>query len=82
MKKVENRQHFTLYTYALISLIVTDIFVIIFVDMTKNLKIRTKFKEFEDKIYYFGINLSEEEYKEIMNKILEYNGALNILQVE
>ena len=30
MKKVENRQHFTLYTYALISLIVTDIFVIIF----------------------------------------------------
>ena len=54
----------------------------IFVDMTKNLKIRTKFKEYEDKIYYFGINLSEEEYKEIMNKILEYNGALNILQVE
>ena len=50
--------------------------------MTKNLKIRTKFKEFEDKIYYFGINLSEEEYKEIMDKILEYNGALNILQVE
>ena len=30
MKKVENRQHFTLYTYALISLIVTNIFVIIF----------------------------------------------------
>ena len=30
MKKVENRQHFILYTYALISLIVTDIFVIIF----------------------------------------------------
>ena len=54
----------------------------IFVDMTKNLKIRTKFKEFEDKIYYFGINLSEEEYKEIIAKILEYNEALNILQVE
>ena len=52
----------------------------IFVDMTKNLKIRTKFKEFEDKIYYFGINLSEEEYKEIMDKILEYNEELNILQ--
>ena len=52
----------------------------IFVDMTKNLKIRTKFKEFEDKIYYFGINLSEEEYKEIIAKILEYNEALNILQ--
>ena len=50
--------------------------------MTKNLKIRTKFKEFEDKIYYFGINLSEEEYKEIMDKILEYNEELNILQVE
>ena len=30
MKKVKNRQHFILYTYALISLIVTDIFVIIF----------------------------------------------------
>ena len=30
MKKVENRQPFALYTYALISLIVTDIFVIIF----------------------------------------------------
>ena len=30
MKKVENRQHFILYTYALISLIVTNIFVIIF----------------------------------------------------
>ena len=30
MKKVENRRHFTLYIYALISLIVTDIFVIIF----------------------------------------------------
>ena len=54
----------------------------IFVDMTKNLKIRTKFKEYEDKIYYFGINLSEEEYKEIIYKILEYNGALNILQGE
>lgn len=54
----------------------------IFVDMTKNLKIRTKFKEFEDKIYYFGINLSEEEYREIIAKILGYNEALNILQVE
>ena len=52
----------------------------IFVDMTKNLKIRTKFKEFEDKIYYFGINLSEEEYKEIIYKILEYNEEINILQ--
>ena len=51
----------------------------IFVDMTKNLKIRTKFKEFEDKIYYFGINLSEEEYKEIIDKILKYNDYLNIL---
>ena len=51
----------------------------IFVDMTKNLKIRTKFKEFEDKIYYFGINLSENEYKEIINKILVYNENLNIL---
>ena len=31
MKKVENRQPFALYTYALISLIITDIFVIIFI---------------------------------------------------
>ena len=30
MRKVENRQHFNLYIYALISLIVTNIFVIIF----------------------------------------------------
>lgn len=51
----------------------------IFVDMTKNLKIRTKFKEFEDKVYYFGINLSEKEYKEIIDKILEHNDYLNIL---
>ena len=51
----------------------------IFVDMTKNLKLRTKFEEFEDKIYYFGINLSEEEYKEISDKILKYNDYLNIL---
>ena len=28
----------------------------------------------------FGINLSEEEYKEIIYKILEYNEELNILQ--
>ena len=47
--------------------------------MTKNLKLRTKFEEFEDKIYYFGINLSEEEYKEISDKILKYNDYLNIL---
>ena len=51
----------------------------IFVDMTKNLKIRTKFKEFEDKIYYFGINLSEEQYQEIMKKILEYNKDLKFI---
>ena len=51
----------------------------IFVDMTKNLKIRTKFKEFEDKIYYFGINLNEKEYKEISDKILKYHDYLNIL---
>jgi len=54
----------------------------IFVDMTKNLKIRTKFKEFEDKIYYFGINLSEEEYKEIAGKILSCTDKINILFIE
>ena len=50
--------------------------------MTKNLKIRTKFKEFEDKIYYFGINLSEEEYKEIVEKILNCTDKINVLFVE
>ena len=54
----------------------------IFVDMTKNLKIRIKFKEFEDKIYYFGINLSEEEYKEIVGKILSCTDKINILFIE
>ena len=54
----------------------------IFVDMTKNLKIRTKFKEFEDKIYYFGINLSEEEYKEIAGKILSCTDKINVLFIE
>jgi len=54
----------------------------IFVDMTKNLKIRTKFKEFEDKIYYFGINLSEEEYKEIAGKILNCTDKINVLFIE
>ena len=51
----------------------------IFVDMTKNLKIRTRFKEFEDKIYYFGINLSENEYKEIVEEMSKYND-ISILQ--
>jgi len=50
--------------------------------MTKNLKIRTKFKEFEDKIYYFGINLSEEEYKEIAGKILNCTDKINVLFIE
>ena len=54
----------------------------IFVDMTKNLKIRIKFKEFEDKIYYFGINLSEEEYKEIAGKILSCSDKINVLFIE
>ena len=51
-------------------------------DIVKNLKIRAKESEIEDKIYYFGINLSEEEYKEIAGKILSCTDKINILFIE
>ena len=37
-------------------------------DIIKNLKIRVKESDIEDKIYTFGVHLSEEKYKEIIGK--------------
>ena len=51
-------------------------------DIVKNLKIRAKESDIEDKIYYFGINLSEEEYKEIAGKILSCTDKINVLFIE
>ena len=42
-------------------------------DIVKNLKIRAKESEIEDKIYTFGVCLNEEKYKEIIRKILKYS---------
>ena len=41
-------------------------------DIVKNLKIRIKESEIEDKIYTFGVSLNEEKYKEIVEKISKY----------
>ena len=41
-------------------------------DIVKNLKIRAKESEIEDKIYTFGVSLDEEKYKEIVEKISKY----------
>lgn len=41
-------------------------------DIVKNLKIRVKESEIEDKIYTFGVSLDEEKYKEIVEKISKY----------
>ena len=42
-------------------------------DIVKNLKIKVKESEIEDKIYTFGVCLSEEKYKEIIGEILKYS---------
>ena len=42
-------------------------------DIVKNLKIKVKESEIEDKIYTFGVNLDEEKYKEIVGEISKYN---------
>ena len=42
-------------------------------DIVKNLKIRVKESEIEDKIYTFGVNLDEEKYKEVVREISKYN---------
>ena len=41
-------------------------------DIIRNLKIRIKESEIEDKIYTFGVSLNEEKYKEIVEKISKY----------
>ena len=42
-------------------------------DIVKNLKIRAKENDIEDKIYTFGVCLNEEKYKEIIGEILKYS---------
>ena len=49
-------------------------------DIVKNLKIRAKESEIEDKIYTFGVCLSEEKYKEIIGEILKYSEIKDYLQ--
>ena len=49
-------------------------------DIVKNLKIRAKESEIEDKIYTFGVCLNEEKYKEIIRKILKYSETKDYLQ--
>ena len=49
-------------------------------DIVKNLKIRVKESEIEDKIYTFGVHLSEEKYKEIIGEILKYSEIKGYLQ--
>ena len=49
-------------------------------DIVKNLKIRVKESDVEDKIYTFGVCLNEEKYKEIIRKILKYSETKDYLQ--
>ena len=49
-------------------------------DIVKNLKIRAKESEIEDKIYTFGVCLNEEKYKEIIREILKYSETKDYLQ--
>ena len=49
-------------------------------DIVKNLKIRVKESDVEDKIYTFGVCLSEEKYKEIIGEILKYSETKGYLQ--
>lgn len=49
-------------------------------DIVKNLKIRAKESEIEDKIYTFGVCLNEEKYKEIIGEILKYTEITGYLQ--
>ena len=49
-------------------------------DIVKNLKIRAKESEIEDKIYTFGVCLNEEKYKEIIGEILKYSEIKGYLQ--
>lgn len=49
-------------------------------DIIRNLKIRIKESEIEDKIYTFGVCLNEEKYKEIIGEILKYSKTKFYLQ--
>ena len=49
-------------------------------DIVKNLKIRVKESDIEDKIYTFGVCLNEEKYKEIIEEILKYSEIKGYLQ--
>jgi len=49
-------------------------------DIVKNLKIKVKESEIEDKIYTFGVCLNEEKYKEIIGEILKYSEIKDYLQ--
>jgi len=49
-------------------------------DIVKNLKIRAKESDVEDKIYTFGVCLNEEKYKEIIGEILKYSETKGYLQ--
>ena len=49
-------------------------------DIVKNLKIRVKESDVEDKIYTFGVCLNEEKYKEIIEEILKYSETKVYLQ--
>ena len=49
-------------------------------DIIKNLKIRVKESEIEDKIYTFGVCLNEEKYKKIIGEILKYSETKGYLQ--
>ena len=49
-------------------------------DIVKNLKIRAKESEIEDKLYTFGVCLNEEKYKKIIEEILKYSETKGYLQ--
>ena len=49
-------------------------------DIVKNLKIRAKENDIEDKIYTFGVCLNEEKYKEVIGEILKYSEIKGYLQ--
>ena len=49
-------------------------------DIVKNLKIKVKESEIEDKLYTFGVCLNEEKYKEIIGEILKYTEITGYLQ--
>ena len=49
-------------------------------DIVKNLKIRAKESEIEDKLYTFGVCLNGEKYKKIIGEILKYSETKGYLQ--